>query len=189
MFFASLTEVLEDIADMVNKALGPLGNEGFQWAQMRDFIIQLTATLLLFFVVKHFFWKPITNIIETRAQAADKELEDAKSASARVKELEDSLKQEKNDAQMEIKKMIDQAEKDASERKEEIIASAKVEAKRRLDNVAEEISNEIFSKNKEIKEQIVNIAFAAAEKIVAREIDHDKYLDTVNEIIDGGGKI
>ena len=188
MFLTSLTEILEDIADMVNKALGPLGNEGFQWSQIRDYLIQLAATLLLFFVIKKFLWKPITNIIETRAKATDKELDDAKAASLRVKELEASLTKEKEEAQLEIKNMIDQAEKDASQRREEIIDSAKAEAKRRLDNVADEIKTEIDSKNKEIKEQIVSIAFAAAEKIVAKEIDHDKYLDTVNEIIDGGGK-
>jgi len=188
MFLANINDVLEDIAEVVNKALGPLGSDGFQWSNMRDFFIQLAATLILFVIVKHFFWKPITDLLETRQKATDEELEVAKAASARVKTLEESLKNEKVEAQIQIKEMIDQAEKDAIERKDEIIAGAKAEAKRRLDNVASEIATEIDSKNKEIKEQIVSIAFAAAEKIVAKEIDHDKYLDTVNEIIDGGGK-
>lgn len=38
---------------------------------------------------------------------------------------------------------------------------------------------------KEIRKEIVDIAFAAAEKIVAKEIDHDKYLDIVDDILKG----
>ena len=36
---------------------------------------------------------------------------------------------------------------------------------------------------KDIKKEIVDIAFAAAEKIVAKEINQDKYLDIVDDIL------
>ena len=38
---------------------------------------------------------------------------------------------------------------------------------------------------KEIREEIVNIAFQAAEKIVQKEINQDKYLDIVDDILKG----
>ena len=41
---------------------------------------------------------------------------------------------------------------------------------------------------KEIKQEIVDIAFATAEKIVAKEIDHDKYIDVVYEILKGANE-
>ena len=38
---------------------------------------------------------------------------------------------------------------------------------------------------KQIRSEIVDIAFAAAEKIVAKEIDQDKYMDVDDEILKG----
>ena len=37
----------------------------------------------------------------------------------------------------------------------------------------------------QIKKEIVDIAFQAAEKIVAKEIDQSKYLDVVDDILKG----
>lgn len=183
-----MNETLKKIADVVNNCLGPLGSAGFSWSTIRDFLIQIIALIILFIVVRHFFWSKITALLEARQKATDKELADAQAASKRVKELEASLKADRDKAQGEIKAMIASAEKDTNERREEIIAGAKAEAKRRLDNVQAELEQEIELKNKQIKQQIVDIAFAAAEKIVAREIKQDKYIDVVNDIIDGGGK-
>ncbi|UKI49094.1 MAG: hypothetical protein L6U99_09930 [Clostridium sp.] len=37
MILASLNETLENIADIVNKCLGPLGSDGFSFNTIRDF--------------------------------------------------------------------------------------------------------------------------------------------------------
>ena len=84
-----------------------------------------------------------------------------------------------------IKEMIDTAEREANIRKETIINAAKDEAKRRLENVEQELIEEKKSMEKEIREEIVNIAFQAAEKIVQKEINQDKYLDIVDDILKG----
>ena len=47
----------------------------------------------------------------------------------------------------------------------------------------EELEQEKSKMANEIKQEIVEIAFAAAEKIVAKEIDQNKYLDIVDEIL------
>ena len=82
--------------------------------------------------------------------------------------------------------MLDQAEKEANIRRDEIINSAKEEAKRRMDNLSLELEQEKKNMESDIKKEIVDIAFKAAEKIVAREIDQDKYLDVVTDILKGG---
>ena len=82
--------------------------------------------------------------------------------------------------------MLAAATKDANIKKEEIISSAKEEARRRLENLELELEQEKKNMESSIKKEIVDIAFAAAEKIVQKEIDQKKYLDVVEDILKGG---
>ena len=155
-------------------------------SELMDLVVQLSATLILFIAIRFLFWKPITNILETRRAAIDKELEDAKIAKENAVLVEKDMKDELDKAKNHIKEMLDQAEKEANIRRDEIINSAKEEAKRRMDNLSLELEQEKKNMESDIKKEIVDIAFKAAEKIVAREIDQDKYLDVVTDILKGG---
>ena len=150
-----------------------------------DFGIQICATVILFIIIKFFFWKPITKILESRREQIDKDLKAAEEAKANAIEIESNLQKELDEAKAKIKEMLDSAEKEANVRKETIINAAKDEAKRRLQNVEIELEEEKKSMEKEIRQEIVNIAFQAAEKIVQKEINQDKYLDIVDDILKG----
>lgn len=179
-----ISEALESIVSTVEQALGPLAN-GFKigGSDVRDILIQLIATIILFLVVRIFLWKPITNILEKRRDAMDKALEEANTAKENAKQIEAELAMELSNAKQQVKELLDKAEKDGNLRREAIIRSAKDEARRRLDNLELELQQEKKNMEKEIRQEIVDIAFAAAEKIVAKEINHDKYLDVVDDIL------
>ncbi len=189
MNFLSLNDVLEEISEFVNKCLGPLGNDGTNTQAMigyvRDFIIQLISTLIIFLLIRFFIWKPITNMLENRQAAVDKELQEAKSANENAKALEADLQMKLADAQNEVRTLIESAEMDANARREEIIFEAKEEAKRRIEDAKLEIQQEAKNKQNEIQAMIVNTAFEAASKILEKEVDRNKYLKLVNEIIEG----
>ena len=70
----------------------------------------------------------------------------------------------------------------------DVMNQAKAEAKYRVNAAQIEINQEIKNKQHEIQEMIVNTAFEAASKILEHEVDKDKYLKVVNEIIEGASK-
>jgi flagellar biosynthesis/type III secretory pathway protein FliH len=57
-----------------------------------------------------------------------------------------------------------------------------------MENLESELEQEEKNMEHDIKKEIVDIAFKAAEKIVQIEIDQDKYLDVVDDILKGGCK-
>ncbi len=196
MFLESLADRLQgaatDIREAIEGGLGPIfylsDTEQLKANALNfavDFGIQIAATVILFAVVAIFFWKPITRILEERRNQIDKDLQDAEVAKANAIEIEANLQKELSEAKAKIKEMIDTAEKEANIRKETIINAAKEEAKRRLDNVEIELVEEKKSMEKQIRQEIVDIAFQAAEKIVQKEINQDKYLDIVDDILKG----
>lgn len=183
--FLGISDAGPAITEAIQNALGPLASLKIEGAHVRDFLIQVVATILLFIFVRAFLWKPITNILESRRQSIDKALEDAHKAKENAIEIESNLQQELINARLEVKTLIDKAIADGNVKKEAIINEAKEEARKRLENLNQELELEKKNMEKQIKEEIVNIAFAAAEKIVAKEINQDKYLDIVDDILKG----
>lgn len=181
-----MDEILKDIAKFVEGCLGPLSGSGDIISWLRDFTIQLIATLLLFLVVKIFLWKPLTEFLEARRDKMDKDLIETEEAKLRAMKLEEELTAKYASAKEEIAKLLKQAEVEGNLRKEEIIEEAKREAARRLELAKEEIEREIAQQENDIKNQIISIAFLAAETIVGKEINQDEYLNTVTKIIESG---
>lgn len=181
-----MDKILADIAEFVNKCLGPLGADGFTANTIRDLFIQLIATIILFIIVRKFLWKPITDFLEARRNMIDNELSKAKTASDNALALEAKLESDFANSKLEIQNLLAQAVKDGNVIKEEIVNQAKAEAARRLDNANKEIEFEIKKQQGNIKDEIISIAFLAAEKIVAKEVDKKKYLSVVTDLIESG---
>jgi len=185
----NISEVMENVKDTVVDNLGPLGDLSNINANLPSYavevIIQLSATIILFLIVKFFFWKPITKMLDDRKEAIDKSLTEASTARDNAKKLELELHDQVLQSKLQIKEILDKTAKEANIRKEEIINEAKEEARRRLSNLETELALEKSNMEKEIRQEIVDIAFKAAEKIVAREIDEKKYLDVVDDILKG----
>lgn len=193
IMFLSIQDAIDEITSTIREGLGPIALISSPEELLKalpstlmDLIIQLVATILLFLAIRFLFWKPITKILEARRDAIDKELDEAKLAKENAITVEAEMRKELDEAKEKIKEMLDQAVKDATLKKEEIISSAKEEAKRRLDNLELELEQEKKNMESSIKKEIVDIAFAAAEKIVHKEIDQKKYLDVVEDILKGG---
>ena len=189
----NIAEALEKIRATIQESLGPLFNTKNLTVDRLtqygiDFGIQIGATILLFIIVAIFFWKPITKILEKRREVIDKELTDAEQAKQNAIEIEAELNKQLSEAKEQVKQMLDKAEKEANIKRDEIINQAREDAKRRMDNLKLELEQERSSMEKEIRQEIVTIAFAAAEKIVSKEINQDKYMDVVDQILKGANE-
>jgi F-type H+-transporting ATPase subunit b len=191
--FGDISGALEKIKATIQETLGPLyqttnltGDRLTQYGI--DFGIQIGATILLFIIVAIFFWKPITKILEQRREVIDKELSDAQKAKENAIEIEAELNKQLQEAKEKVKEMLDRAERDASIKRDEIINQARDEARRRMDNLKLELEQERSSMEKEIRQEIVEVAFAAAEKIVSKEINQEKYISIVDDILKGANE-
>lgn len=186
--FLSMADAISEIMLYLKRSFGPItgANGGCDiLTAAAEFGVQLASTILLFIIVRVFFWKPITNILEKRREAMDHDLEAAKEAKETAVETQKKLEAELGEAKSKIREMLEAAEKEANIKRDEILAKAKEDAEKRMENLEFELANEKKSMEAEIRKEIVDVAFAAAEKIVAREINQDKYLDVVDEILKG----
>ena len=187
-----MKEILEGINEFVNGCLGPLGSSNgsfYGWPDwIRDFLIQALAFLVLFFVVRFFLWKPLSNYLAKKAEATDKTLMEAQEVLNSNLEKERELDKRFAEASEEIDKLLEKARLEGEKKRESIINEAKEEARRRVEAADTQIALDIKRQKEDIREAIIEIAFLAASKIAGEEVDKKKYLALVEQIIDSGLK-
>lgn len=147
-------------------------------------LMQLIATILLFLIIRVFFWKPITKFIEDNQKATNRELLEAHDKNKQASVLKAEVQKEYETARDESKSFKALLQQEAYDEKDRIIGEARAEAKRRLDQVEFDVRQEIKKSNEKIKSSIKTVAFAAAEKILQHEIDEDTHEKMIDELID-----
>jgi F-type H+-transporting ATPase subunit b len=146
-------------------------------------LLNLLAFVVLVLIIKKYFWSKVTAFIENRQKVMMEALESADKERKRAIELQEKSAKDYELMRNETQALKEKLLKDAYNEQEILIQKAKAEVKRRLEQAEKDIQFEISLANDQIKQSIKEIAFAAAEKIVKREIDENMHQDIVDQII------
>lgn len=147
-----------------------------------EMVIQILATLLLFLIVRLFFWNNITDYIEKRKQVMSEEYEDAQKANQDAQVIKKQVENELIEIRTTAKGMYDDAKTRGEHERIEIIAKAKNDAERIIDNAHKEITSEIEKARSSMNDEIVSVATLMAEKIIKKEIDENKHKELINDL-------
>ncbi|MDX9692000.1 MAG: F0F1 ATP synthase subunit B [Acholeplasmataceae bacterium] len=146
-------------------------------------LLNIIAFFILVFFIRKFLWVKITDFLEQRQLALTESLAKADAERARAKELQEKSVSDYEAMKEETRQLKEKLTLEAYKQQEELITNAKKEAKQRFEQAKKDIEYEIAQANEDIKQAIKEVAFAAAEKIVKREIDESLHQDIIDEII------
>lgn len=146
-------------------------------------VLNLLAFLVLLFFVRKFFWGSITTFLEKRQEALTEAITKADEEKMLAEKLQHDAKEEYNKMKIETEELKDRLTKEAYLVQEELIEKAKLTAKRKVEQAEKDIQFEIEKANEDIKKAIKEVAYAAAEKIVKREVDESLHDDIMEDII------
>ena len=146
-------------------------------------LLNIIAFFVLVFFVRKFLWGKVTLFLEKRQEALTESLAKADQERARAQELQEKSMSDYEKMKEETRQLKEKLSAEAYKMQDELITNAKKEAKRRLEQAEKDIEFEVAQANEVIKQAIKEVAFAAAEKIVKREIDESLHQDIIDEII------
>ena len=150
-------------------------------------ILQLVATVILFFILKHFLHEPVSNYMKERKNRIQNDIDGAKALKEEAIELKSEYEAKINEAKAEGQEIIESARKRGEEIKEDIINEAKVEADGIIDRARKEIDREKEKALDEIKLQAGDMALLIASKVIDEELDVNLQQDLINKFIDEVG--
>jgi len=162
--------------------------EGGLYPNIITFITQLIATVILFYFLKKWVWKPMQEYLAKRSDVIIDELESARMAREEAFRMKDEYEAELKQAKEEAKTILINTEEQAKARREEIIAQAEQEAAYIIEMTNKQIEQEKANVEKELKSQVVDLAFLAAEKILTENIDQDKNRNLIDKFLNEVGK-
>lgn len=145
--------------------------------------------LILFLVFKHFLFKPVNKILESRKEEVANTYKEADEAKENAKALEAEYSSKLANAKEESAEIVKAATKKAQIRSDEIIADAKAEAKAVVDNAHDQIEREKKIAVNQIKDEITDIALSAATAVVEKEINRKDNERLIESFIDGVGEL
>nr|WP_207755081.1 F0F1 ATP synthase subunit B [Alkaliphilus hydrothermalis] len=157
---------------------------GISWS----FIFQILNTILIFVILKHFLFKPVTEFMENRRKGIEDSIKMAEGKNAEAEELKNAYQRKLDEIKEERSEMIKDATKRADQRGEEIIKKAELEAKKLIDKANNDIAREKQKALNELKEQISGLVIMAASKVVEKELDQNKHEALIKEFIDEVGE-
>jgi F-type H+-transporting ATPase subunit b len=150
--------------------------------QPLEMLIQVLATLLLFLVVRLFFWNSITDYLNKRKELMNSEIAEAQKSHEQAKTLQETVQAELSEVRNNAKGIIEDAKSRGEQERVKIISKAKADAKNVMDNAKKEIDSEIEKARSSMNDEIVSVATLMAEKIIKKEIDEDKHKDLIKEV-------
>ena len=152
-------------------------------------IISLINLLLIFLILKKFFYKPVGKVLSERRELLAKQYADAQKAEDEALANKAEWEEKMQSAEAEAESILKEATVRADRRGEKIVEEAKEKADVIVRTAQVEAELERKKAREGIKREIVDVSSCLSEKILEREIktsDHKKLIDSfISEIGEG----
>lgn len=155
--------------------------------QLSSMILQLIATVVLFFILRHFLYKPVSKFMNDRKEGIQSDIDDAKALKSEAIELKSEYEFKINEAKTEGQKIIEDSRKRGEEIKQDIVNEARVEANSIMEKARVEIEREKEKALEEIKLQAGEMAILIASKVIDKNLDMNLQKDMIDKFVDEVG--
>ena len=150
-------------------------------------VFMLCNTLILFLLMKHFFFKPVKKMIDSRQKEVENIYEEANKAQTDAQNLKSEYEKHLSGAREEANEIVNLAQKRAQTRSDEIIKEAHDKSAAMIAKADEEIKLERTKVLNDVKGEISNMAVMIAEKVVEKDINSQDHEKLIEQFIDGVG--
>jgi len=151
---------------------------------VQEILTQALGFLLLVWVLKRVFWKPVLAALETRRFKIEEAFRQIKNQKKEMellqKDYESRLEKIEEKAREKLQSAIDEGRNIAREIQEK----AREEAKEVLVQSKENLALEIAKARVELRREIANLTLLATEKLLREKMTDDKHREKIFEMIE-----
>lgn len=155
--------------------------------ELSSMILAWVALLLLYLMLRHFLYKPVSKALNDRKEKIQSDIDGAKVLKEEAESLRDDYESRINLAKKESQEIIESARKRGEELKEGILVEARKEAENIVDRARREIDREREVAFQEIKSQAGEMAILIASKIMEEQITMGRQNTIIDKFIDEVG--
>lgn len=144
--------------------------------------------LLLFLLIKKFFFKPMNKMLEARNAEIEADYSKATEAEKRAEEMRKEYEEKLSNAKEEASKIVSDAVENASLRSTSIVKEAEEKASDMIERAQKSIEAQKASAFNELQGEISSMAVDIAEKIIKKDIDEKDHQELISRALEGLGE-
>ncbi|MFD0673724.1 F0F1 ATP synthase subunit B [Cohnella sp. GCM10027633] len=152
-----------------------------------NFVIQLVAFAVLFFLLQKYAFKPLFGIMEKRRQMVLEQMESAQKNRSEADQYIEEQRQALQQARKEAYDIIELAKSTGSKQADVIVQSARDEATRLKDEAVRDIETEKNKAVASLRAEVSGLSVKIASKIIEKQVDENAQADIVNKYLDNVG--
>lgn len=149
-----------------------------------NLLFSAITVLVLFLVLKHFFFEKVHNFMVEREKSVSDALQNAEDVNKEAQRTLDSYHAKLESAEDEGNEIIKTAKEEAKLRADQIIEGAETKAEAIAEQSRKEIERDRIKARKEIKSEVNSLAVLAASQIIEKELNPEDQEEIVNKIIE-----
>lgn len=151
---------------------------------LQEILTQALGFLVLLFVLKKIFWKPVLTMLETRRSRIEEAFKQIESSKKEIEGLKTSyqlrLEKIEEEARAKLQAAIDEGRKIAREIQEK----AREDAKEVLAHSKENLSLEVGKARIELRKEIAELALLASERLLKEKMTDQKHREKILGMIE-----
>lgn len=143
----------------------------------------IVVFLIFLFLLRRFAWGPLITALNNREETIKTALENAEKQNKETAEMLETNRKIIAEANQQASKILSDARELSAKIKDEIVSKANEEANRNIQKAKEQIQSMKDTALDQMKDDITDIAFKAAGKIIAKNLDKNKQMDIIDEFM------
>lgn len=129
--------------------------------------------LVLFLLLKHFLFKPITQMMESRTAEIENDLKDAKEQKEKARELTSQYEEKLKGADAQAARIVTEARERGQQEYSAILKDAAQDARKERERAEKQLAQEREEMLRGVQENVTELVLLTASKLSQKELDEE----------------
>ena len=138
-----------------------------------DIVWTIVNLLILFLLLKHFLFKPITQMMESRTAEIENNLKDAEDQKQKAAELTAQYEEKLQGAHAEAAQIVSEAKQRGQKEYDAILKSAAQDAQKEQERSRADLEREREEMLRGVQENVTELVLLTASKLSQKELDQE----------------
>ncbi|WP_341779596.1 F0F1 ATP synthase subunit B [Levilactobacillus sp. HBUAS70063] len=153
-----------------------------------DSLFYVICFLLLLWIVKVLAWKPVTKMMQDRADKISNDIDSAESSRNEAADLVQKRQTALANSRSEAQTIVNDAKTNGQQQREQIVTQAQADAQTLKQNAQKDIEQERQDALVNARNDVADLSIEIASKIIQRELKADDQKALIDSYIEGLGK-
>ena len=152
-----------------------------------DIVWTIVNLLILFLLLKHFLFKPITKMMESRTAEIENNLKDAEDQKQKAAELTAQYEEKLQGAHAEAAQIVSEAKQRGQKEYDAILKSAAQDAQKEQERSRADLEREREEMLRGVQENVTELVLLTASKLSQKELDEESDRKLVDSFLSEAG--